>query len=178
MLWGRNTLSLLRWNHIWLMLIIWSDPSMFHGAVSPWSLHIYHYEAIQGQGPHFLPTRKATIHIHRGRGGRGSIWVHYIAGGWGGCLPNLDHMYIYIFYIILHICLLLKKMCFQWLTIQLIIRLELFVELQRGPDNYLFQKGWNHTCEPWEKTGRIPSIEILGCLIEIPIILIYKIIPI
>ena len=94
MLWGRNTLSLLHWNHIWLMLIIWSDPSMFHGAVSPWSLHIYHYEAIQGQGPHFLPTRKATIHIHRGRGGRGSIWVHYIAGGWGGCLPNLDHIYI------------------------------------------------------------------------------------
>ena len=64
----------------------------FHDAVSPWSLHIYHYEAMQGQGPQFPPTRKATIHIHRGRGGRGSRWVHYIGGGWGGGLPDLDHI--------------------------------------------------------------------------------------
>ena len=56
-----------------------------------WPMHvpprwepIYHYEAIQGQGPHFPPTRKATIHIHRGSGGRGSRWVHYIGGVWVG----------------------------------------------------------------------------------------------
>ena len=78
----------------WLMMIIWSDPSMFHDAVSPWSLHIYHYEAMQGQGPHFPPTRKATIHIHRGEGGKGSRWVHYIGGGVGGGLAK-PGSYIY-----------------------------------------------------------------------------------
>ena len=80
----------LHWNHIWLMMIIWSDPSMFHDAVSPWSLHIYHYEAMQGQGPHFPPTRKATIHIHRGEGGKG-VKMGTLHWGGGGGLPNLDH---------------------------------------------------------------------------------------
>ena len=69
---------------IWLMMIIWSDPSMFHDAVSPWSLHIYHYEAMQGQGPHFPPTRKATIHIHRGEGGKGVKMGTLHWGGVGG----------------------------------------------------------------------------------------------
>ena len=42
-----------------------------------------------------FPTHKKSHNPHPpGRGGRGSIWVHYIAGGWGGCLPNLDHIYI------------------------------------------------------------------------------------
>ena len=98
----------LHWKHIWLMMIIWSDPSMFHDAVSPWSLHIYHYEAMQGQGPHFPPTG--------GRGGRGSRWVHYIGGGWGGGLPNLDHIYIFHWATDIwlklstwHICLALPK---------------------------------------------------------------------
>ena len=36
---------------------------------------------MQGQGPQFPPTRKATIHIHRG--GRGQ--VHYIGRGGGAC---------------------------------------------------------------------------------------------
>ena len=84
----------LHWDHIWLMMIIWSDPSMFHDAVSPWSLHIYHYEAMQGQGPHFPPTRKATIHIHRGEGGKGVKMGTLHWGGWGGGLPNLDHIWI------------------------------------------------------------------------------------
>ena len=60
-------------------------------------LHIFHYEAMQGQG------------------GRGSRWVHYI-GGVGGCLPNLDQTlylnivlnlhYIKIYYIILYYIIL------------------------------------------------------------------------
>ena len=82
----------LHWKHIWLMMIIWSDPSMFHDAVSPWSLHIYHYEGMQGQGPHFPPTRKATIHIHRGEGGKGVKMGTLHWGGVGGGLPNLDHI--------------------------------------------------------------------------------------
>ena len=73
---------------IWLMMIIWSDPSMFHDAVSPWSLHIYHYEAMQGQGPHFPPTRKATIHIHRGEGGKGVKMGTLHWGGVGGGLAK------------------------------------------------------------------------------------------
>ena len=77
------------------MLIIWSDPSMFHGAVSPWSLRIYHYEAIQGQGP-FPSTRKATIHIHRGRGQGGHMGTLH-CGGVGG-VPAKPGSYIYIYY--------------------------------------------------------------------------------
>ena len=77
-----------------LSLIIWSDPSMFHDAVSPWSLHIYHYEAMQGRRPHFPPTRKATIHIHTGERGKG---VKICTLHWGGCLPNLDHIYYCIY---------------------------------------------------------------------------------
>ncbi len=75
---------------IWLMMIIWSDPSMFHDGVSPWSLHIYHYEAMQGQGPHFPPTRKATIHIHRGEGGKGVKMgtLHWGGGGGGLAKPG------------------------------------------------------------------------------------------
>ena len=83
------------WKHIWLMMIIWSDPSMFHDAVSPWSLHIYHYEAMQGQGPHFPPTRKATIHIHRGEGGKGVKMGTLHWGGVGGGLAK-PGSYIYI----------------------------------------------------------------------------------
>ena len=37
---------------------------------------------MQGQGPHFPPTRKATIHIHRGEGGKG---VKMGTLHWGGC---------------------------------------------------------------------------------------------
>ena len=74
----------LHWNHIWLMMIIWSDPSMFHDAVRPWSLHIYHYEAMQGQGPISHPQEKPQSTSTGGRGGRGSRWVHYIGGGGGG----------------------------------------------------------------------------------------------
>ena len=55
----------------------------------PWSLHIYHYEAMPGQGPHFPAARKATSHIYRGEGeggqdgyitwggGRGQTWIIY-----------------------------------------------------------------------------------------------------
>ena len=43
-----------------------ADPSMFHDAVRPWSLHMYHYEAMQGQVPHVPPTKNATIQIHKG----------------------------------------------------------------------------------------------------------------
>ena len=87
----------LHWNHIWLMMIIWSDPSMFHDAVSPWSLHIYHYEAMQGQGPHFPPTRKATSHIHRGEGGKGVKMGTLHWGGVGGGLAKPgSYIYIYI----------------------------------------------------------------------------------
>ena len=82
---------------IWLMMIIWSDPSMFHDAVSPWSLHIYHYEAMQGQGPHFPPTRKATIHIHRGEGGKGVKMGTLHWGGVGGGLAK-PGSYIYKLY--------------------------------------------------------------------------------
>ena len=65
---------------------------MFHDAVSPWSLHIYHYEAMQGQGPHFTPAKKATIHIHRGEGGEGGQDGYITLGDGGGGLPNLDHI--------------------------------------------------------------------------------------
>ena len=91
----------LHWKHIWLMMIIWSDPSMFHDAVSPWSLHIYHYEAMQGQGPHFPPTRKATIHIHRGEGGKGVKMGTLHWGGVGGGLAK-PGSYIYICIYILY----------------------------------------------------------------------------
>ena len=81
------------------MMIIWSDPSMFHDAVSPWSLHMYDYEAVQGQWPHFPPTRKATIHIHRGEGGeRGQDGYITLGGGggWGGaCQTWIIYIYIY-----------------------------------------------------------------------------------
>ena len=52
--------------------------------------------AMQGQGPHFLPTRKPQSTSTGGRGGRGSKWAHYIGEGVGGLLPNLDHIYIYM----------------------------------------------------------------------------------
>ena len=86
----------LHWNHIWLMMIIWSDPSMFQDAVSPWSLHIYHYEAMQGQGPHFPPTRKATSHIHRGEGGKGVKMgtLHWGGGGGGACQTWIIYVHI------------------------------------------------------------------------------------
>ena len=89
----------LHWKHIWLMMIIWSDPSMFHDAVSPWSLHIYHYEAMQGQGPHFPPTRKATIHIHRGEGGKGVKMgtLHWGGGGGGACQTWIIYLYIHMY---------------------------------------------------------------------------------
>ena len=79
---GGDTLSRLHWNHIWLMMIIWTGPSMLHDAVSPWSFHIYHYEATQGQGSYFPPTRKATI--HRGEGGKGVKMGTLHWGGGGG----------------------------------------------------------------------------------------------
>ena len=37
------------------------------------------------------PQEKPQSTSTGGRGGRGSRWVHYIGGGWGGGLPNLDH---------------------------------------------------------------------------------------
>ena len=42
---------------------------------------------MQGQGPHFPPTRKATIHIHRGEGGKGVKMgtLHWGGGGGGAC---------------------------------------------------------------------------------------------
>ena len=40
------------------------------------------------------PQEKPQSTSTGGRGGRGSRWVHYIGGGWGGGLPNLDHIYI------------------------------------------------------------------------------------
>ena len=52
------------------------------------SFHIYHYEAMQGQGPHFPPTRKATIHIHRGEGGKGVKMGTLHWGGVGGGLAK------------------------------------------------------------------------------------------
>ena len=39
------------------------------------------------------PQEKPQSTSTGGRGGRGSRWVHYIGGGWGGGLPNLDHIY-------------------------------------------------------------------------------------
>ena len=100
----------LHWKHIWLMMIIWSDPSMFHDAVSPWSLHIYHYEAMQGQGPHFPPTRKATIHIHRGEGGKGVKMGTLHWGGVGGGLAKpgsyiLNNLGCLGGSIVVHLCL-------------------------------------------------------------------------
>ena len=44
------------------------------------------------------PQEKPQSTSTGGRGGRGSRWVHYIGGGWGGGLPNLDHIYIYKVY--------------------------------------------------------------------------------
>ena len=38
------------------------------------------------------PQEKPQSTSTGGRGGRGSRWVHYIGGGWGGGLPNLDHV--------------------------------------------------------------------------------------
>ena len=38
------------------------------------------------------PQEKPQSTSTRGRGGRGSRWVHYIGGGGWGCLPNLDHI--------------------------------------------------------------------------------------
>ena len=54
---------------------------MFHDAVN---------EAMQGQGPHFPPTRKATIHIHRGEGGKGVKMgtLHWGGGGGGLAKPG------------------------------------------------------------------------------------------
>ena len=40
--------------------------------------------------PQEKPQSTSTV----GRGGRGSRWVHYIGVGWGGGLPNLDHIYL------------------------------------------------------------------------------------
>ena len=105
---------------IWLMMIIWSDPSMFHDAVSPWSLHIYHYEAMQGQGPHFPPTRKATIHIHRGEGGKGVKMgtLHWGGVGGGACQTWIIYMYIFghHIYIYIHIITIIwyKHMIYIW----------------------------------------------------------------
>ena len=45
------------------------------------------------------PQEKPQSTSTGGRGGRGSRWVHYIGGGWGGGLPNLDHIYIYTLHI-------------------------------------------------------------------------------
>ena len=42
---------------------------------------LYDYEGMQGQGPHFPPTRQATIHIHRVEGGKG---VKMDTLHWGG----------------------------------------------------------------------------------------------
>ena len=56
---------------------------MFHGAVSPWSLHIYHYEAIQGQGPHFLPKKSHNPHP-QGERGKGVNMGTLHCGGVGG----------------------------------------------------------------------------------------------
>ena len=98
------------------LMIIWSDPSMFPGAVSPWSLHIYHYEAMQGQGPRFLPTRKTTIHIHRGKRGKGVKMgtLHWV--GVGGGLPNLDHIYTYLY---THILVAWPHILVGWLSFPL-----------------------------------------------------------
>ena len=56
----------------------------------PWSLHIYHYEAMPGQGAQFPPAREATIHIYRGEGEGGKDG--YITWGGGRAGPNLDHI--------------------------------------------------------------------------------------
>ena len=39
------------------------------------------------------PQEKPQSTSTGGRGGRGSRWVHYIGWGWGGGLPNLDHIW-------------------------------------------------------------------------------------
>ena len=49
---------------------------------------------MQGQGPHFPPTRKATIHIHRGEGGKGVKMGTLHWGGVGGGLAK-PGSYIY-----------------------------------------------------------------------------------
>ena len=56
----------------------------------PWSLNIYHYEAMQGQWPHFLPTRTTTIHIHRGERGKGVKMgtLHWVGVGGGPAKPG------------------------------------------------------------------------------------------
>ena len=91
MLWGGDTLGLLHWSRMWLMMIIWCDPSMFHGAVGPWSLHIYHYEAPQRQGPQFLPTRKNHNPHPQGGEGKG-VKMGTLHWGWGG--PAKPGLYI------------------------------------------------------------------------------------
>ena len=87
MLWRGDTLGLLHWNHIWVMMIIWSDPSMFHGAVSPWSLqckdkghisypqenHNPHPQGGEGEG-----GQNGHITLERGWGGSCQTWIIYI----------------------------------------------------------------------------------------------------
>ena len=42
---------------------------------------------MQGQGQHFLTTRKATIHIHRGEGEGGQDGTLHWGRGGGGVFP-------------------------------------------------------------------------------------------
>ena len=98
MLWGRNTLSLLHWNHMtYADHLVWPIhvPRRCEPLITP---HLSLWGNSRTRAT--FPTHKKSHNPHpQRRGGRESIWVHYIAGGWGGCLPNLDHICIY------HTCL-------------------------------------------------------------------------
>ena len=68
-------------------------PTPLKPYITTWywsSLHIYHYETMQGQGPHFLPTRKPTIHIHRRERGKGVKMgtLHWVGVGGGPAKPE------------------------------------------------------------------------------------------
>ena len=72
MLWRGECLKLtFHWNHMWLTMIIWSDPCMFHHAESP-SIILRQYKD-KGHISHPHERPRST-----------SRWVHYIGGVWGG----------------------------------------------------------------------------------------------
>ena len=71
---------------------------------------------MQGQGPHFPPTRKATSHIHRGEGGKGVKMGTLHWGGMGGGLAKpgsytLYSCFLQLFIYSLYTCGLELGMC-------------------------------------------------------------------
>ena len=76
-----DTLSLLHWNHIWPMMI--STPHLSSGG--------------NARTRATFPTHKKSHNPHpQGERGKGVNMGTLHCGGVGGCLLNLDHIYIYI----------------------------------------------------------------------------------